>query len=128
MRGHLVTQSDILLAPAARAEFIVTGPSVKVKSATFLTLNVDTGPDGDNDPTRPLPSMVAKASPPTLPIIPSPSRPVYHELFETLANAPVTAKRITLLFGSAFGSDKSGEPHQFFHHRRRRDPDPLRPE
>jgi FtsP/CotA-like multicopper oxidase with cupredoxin domain len=93
MRGHLVTQTDIFLAPAARAEFIVTGPSSKVKNATFLTLNVDTGPDGDNDPVRPLASVVAKASPPTLPLVPSPSRPVYHQLFEALASAPVTARR-----------------------------------
>jgi FtsP/CotA-like multicopper oxidase with cupredoxin domain len=114
MRGHLVTQSDILLAPAARAEFIVTGPSAKVKSATLLTLNVDTGPDGDNDPTRPLASVVAKASPPTLPIIPSPSRPVYHELFETLANAPVTAKR-TLYFSEVLSDPTNpASPTNFF--------------
>ena len=35
-QGKLVTQSDILLAPAARAEFIVTGPTTKVKAAIFL--------------------------------------------------------------------------------------------
>jgi FtsP/CotA-like multicopper oxidase with cupredoxin domain len=66
MRGQLVTQTDILLAPAARAEFIVTGPSAKVKSAQFLTLKVDTGPDGDTDPTRALASIVTTASPPPL--------------------------------------------------------------
>ena len=114
MRGHLVTQSDILLAPAARAEFIVTGPSVKVKSATFLTLNVDTGPDGDNDPTRPLASIVTTASPPSLPVIASPSKPASHELFEGLAKARVTANR-TLYFSEVI-SDPSNpaSPTNFF--------------
>jgi FtsP/CotA-like multicopper oxidase with cupredoxin domain len=98
MQGHLITQTHILLAPAARAEFIVTGPpSPKVRNATFITVSVDTGPDGDNDPTRPLASIATTASPPPLPVIPSPSLPANHELFEGLANATVTAKR-TLYF------------------------------
>ena len=64
MQGQTVQQTDILLAPAARTEFIVTGPSTEVKSAQFLTLNVDTGPDGDADPTRSLASIVTTGSPP----------------------------------------------------------------
>jgi FtsP/CotA-like multicopper oxidase with cupredoxin domain len=114
MRGQLVTQADILLAPAARAEFIVTGPSAKVKSATFVTLNVDTGPDGDNDPTRPLARIVTKPSSPKLPVVPSPSRPVYHELFEALATAPVTAKR-TLYFSEVLSDPTNpASPTNFF--------------
>jgi FtsP/CotA-like multicopper oxidase with cupredoxin domain len=114
MRGRLLTQTDILLAPAARAEFIVTGPSAKVKNATFLTLNVDTGPDGDNDPTRPLATVVAKASLPPTSVVPSPSRPVYHELFETLASAPVTAKR-TLYFSEVLSDPTNpASPTDFF--------------
>ena len=114
MQGQIVTQTDILLAPAARAEFIVTGPSTKVKNATFMTLNVDTGPDGDNDPTRPLASIVTTASSPPLPVIPSPSKPAYHELFEGLTKAPVTAKR-TLYFSEVL-SDPSNpaSPTNFF--------------
>jgi FtsP/CotA-like multicopper oxidase with cupredoxin domain len=114
MRGLLVTQTDILLAPAARAEFIVTGPSAKVKSAQFVTVNVDTGPDGDTDPTRTLASIVTTASPPPLPVISSPSKPAYHELFEGLVRAPVTAKR-TLYFSEVL-SDPSNpaSPTNFF--------------
>jgi FtsP/CotA-like multicopper oxidase with cupredoxin domain len=99
MQGQLITQTDILLAPAARAEFIVTGPSTEVKSAQFLTLNVDTGPDGDADPTRSLASIVTTGSPLALPVIATPSKPANHELFEGLANATVTAQR-TLYFDS----------------------------
>jgi FtsP/CotA-like multicopper oxidase with cupredoxin domain len=114
MQGQTFTQTDILLAPAARAEFIVTGPSTAVKNARFMTLNVDTGPDGDNDPTRPLATVVAAASAPPLPVIPSPSSPAYHQLFEGLANAPVTAKR-TLYFSEVL-SDPSNpaSPTNFF--------------
>jgi FtsP/CotA-like multicopper oxidase with cupredoxin domain len=67
-RGTSFTEKDILLAPAARAEFIVTGPSTNVRNATLLTLNVDTGPDGDNDPTRPIATIEASASAPEPPV------------------------------------------------------------
>ncbi len=53
-QGSSYTQTDILIPPAGRAEFIVTGPSLSVKNATLKTLSVDTGPGGDNDPERPL--------------------------------------------------------------------------
>ncbi len=67
--GHAVVTKDILLPPAGRAEFIVTGPSLKVKSAVLSTLNIDTGPDGDNDPTRPIVTIKASASAPEPPLV-----------------------------------------------------------
>ena len=114
MQGRLITRTHILLAPAARAEFIVTGPSSNVRRATFMTRNVDTGPDGDNDPTRRLANIVTTASPLPLPVISSPSRPANHELFEGLANATVTARR-TLYFSEVL-SDPSNpaSPTNFF--------------
>ena len=42
----------ILLPPAGRAEFIIKGPKASVKDAKFLTLNYDTGKQGDRDPQR----------------------------------------------------------------------------
>lgn len=53
-RGKSMVERQILLAPGARAEFVVTGPSFSVKNARLMTLTVDTGPDGGNHPTRPL--------------------------------------------------------------------------
>jgi len=54
-RGH------ILLPPAGRAEFIVKGPAEGVR-ASLVTRSVDTGPAGENDPTRPLAAIVTKAN------------------------------------------------------------------
>ncbi|MBN3945222.1 MAG: multicopper oxidase domain-containing protein [Nostoc sp. NMS7] len=42
----------ILLPPAGRAEFMIKSPKASVKDAKFLTLNYDTGTQGDNDPQR----------------------------------------------------------------------------
>ncbi len=44
--------NHIQLPPGGRAEFIITGPGASVKDAKFLTLNYDTGSQGDNDPQR----------------------------------------------------------------------------
>ena len=59
--ANLISKNDILLPPGARAEFIVTGPSASVRNAILQTLNIPTGPDGDNDPMRPL--FAIKVSP-----------------------------------------------------------------
>jgi FtsP/CotA-like multicopper oxidase with cupredoxin domain len=61
-RGKSVLLSHILIPPAGRAEFIITSPSTHVHSAVLETLNIDTGPDGDNDPSRPLTAVEASSS------------------------------------------------------------------
>jgi FtsP/CotA-like multicopper oxidase with cupredoxin domain len=53
-------QAHALVPPGGRVEFIVTGPPVGV-GATLVTRNVDTGPAGENDPTRPLIAISARA-------------------------------------------------------------------
>ena len=94
-QGKLVPKTDIRIPPAGRAEFIVTGPSASVKKATLFTLGIDTGPDGDNDPQRPLISIVTdrNAPEPTLsegPVsgAPGPQR------FAGLATAAPTRSRL----------------------------------
>ena len=93
-RGKIVKQTDILIPPAGRAEFIVTGPSAEVKNATLLTLNVDTGPVGDNDPERPLATIKPTKTLTRLPVImPIPSGAPNPQQFEGLRDAAVTRHR-----------------------------------
>ncbi len=108
---------DIFLPPAGRAEFIVTGPSEAVGTATLETLNIATGPAGDNDPARTLavlkPENGAGGSLPRLPAVsatPGPQR------FEGLDRAQVTARR-KLYFSetpTATGVTQGGEQTNFF--------------
>ncbi len=44
--------NHILLPPAGRAEFIIKSPGAGVKDAKLLTLNYETGTQGDHDPPR----------------------------------------------------------------------------
>jgi FtsP/CotA-like multicopper oxidase with cupredoxin domain len=112
--GTIVSKTDILIPPAGRAEFIVTGPKKGVQSAILLTQNIDTGPDGDDDPTRPIASIqtqftAASSSSPkalavasaaldkviaTLPAIPSQIATPNPQRFEGLAAAKPTGTRV----------------------------------
>jgi FtsP/CotA-like multicopper oxidase with cupredoxin domain len=93
-RGRSIAETDILLAPAARAEFIVTGPSASVQNATLMTLNIDTGPDGDNDPARPIAAIMASDNAPEPPSsVPDPSGPPHRQRFAGLARQRPTAER-----------------------------------
>jgi FtsP/CotA-like multicopper oxidase with cupredoxin domain len=56
-------KSHILLPPAGRAEFIVKAPPQNVR-ASMVTRTVNTGPAGENDPTRPLATIVSSADAP----------------------------------------------------------------
>jgi FtsP/CotA-like multicopper oxidase with cupredoxin domain len=98
--GTLETQTDILLPPAGRAEFIVAGPKFRVRDAMLVTRAVNTGPAGDHDPARPL--AVIR----TVPGFAASPRSILHtgpanrQRFEGLANAKVTARR-TLYFSES---------------------------
>jgi FtsP/CotA-like multicopper oxidase with cupredoxin domain len=61
----VVWRSHLLIPPAGRAEFIVKGPAIGTQ-ASFVTRTVDTGPAGENDPTRPLAVFVAASDAPEL--------------------------------------------------------------
>jgi FtsP/CotA-like multicopper oxidase with cupredoxin domain len=56
--GQLINSTDYRLATAGRVEFLVTAPAPTVKVAQFITNNVNTGPQGDCDPTRPIANIV----------------------------------------------------------------------
>jgi FtsP/CotA-like multicopper oxidase with cupredoxin domain len=94
--GTTITETDILLAPASRAEFIVTGPGATVKDATLMTLAVNTGPDGAYDPKRPLATIQTSANASkrqsTMPRV---SGPPPAERFAGLANtSPTTLRKL----------------------------------
>ncbi|HTW87112.1 MAG TPA: multicopper oxidase domain-containing protein [Candidatus Binataceae bacterium] len=127
-QGMVVTKTDILLAPAARAEFIVTGPTKTVQNATLMTLNVDTGPDGDDDPTRPLATIqvvpvgrfaaadatVGSANTNSLPTTPPVSATPPVSRFDGLADAKVTHTR-SLYFSEVLSDPNNpNSPTNFF--------------
>lgn len=66
-KAHYILTDRILLPPASRAEFVVTMPAPGV-DARFVTLNYDTGPDGDEDPTRPIAVIQTSNDAPALPV------------------------------------------------------------
>ena len=107
IRGQAVTMSHILLPPAARAEFIVTGPAATVAVATLKTLAVDTGPNGDYDPARPVAKIQVSAAGSAGRVIPPVSAPPTPARFANLMDVTPTAKR-TIYF-----SEVSLDPHDF---------------
>ena len=113
--GRTLTKTDILLPPAARAEFIVTTPSQSVRNASFRTLNIATGQDGDNDPARPLATIRTSenASNPPL-VVPAVSGRPSSRRFAELKSALTTANR-TLYFSEVL-SDPSdpNSPTNFY--------------
>ena len=126
--GHAVVGKHILLPPASRAEFIINGPSARVKSAVLSTLNIDTGPDGDNDPARPLAAIKVsnEAAEPSLRIANTSSLPP-PERFERLSEAMPTVKRRLYFLRGAERSQRPQQPDQLLHHGRWRDADTFRP-
>ena len=100
-KGTSISENQILIPPAGRAEFIVTGPSLSVQSAQLRTLAVDTGPAGDNDPTRPLATIQASASALEPPLVPAVSGPPPPARFANLANTTPTTQR-SLYFSEVF--------------------------
>ena len=74
----VVWQNHLGVPPGGRVEFVVTGPAAGV-AATLITRAVNTGPGGENDPTRPIAKIMASADAPaprsTLAEAASPSLP-----------------------------------------------------
>jgi len=95
-RGKSVKRRHLLIPPAGRAEFIVTGPSTDVLDARLLTEAVTTGPIGDVDPTRTLLSIQTSATGAAasdITTLPAASGPPPVERFAGLAQAKPTATR-----------------------------------
>ena len=114
MHGKLLTQTDVLIPPAGRAEFIVTGPSASVHNAVLQTLNIDTGPAGDNDPARTVAILQKSTSGPSLPTTEGVTGTPVSARFAGLSAAAPAAAR-TLYFSEVISdpSDPSS-PTNFF--------------
>ena len=94
-RGKSLYRKDVVLAPAARAEFIVTAPAASVHSAKLVTLNVNTGPDGDSDPQRPLMTIATNTTVTGLNTLPEVPGPANRQRFAGLAAAkPVVQRKL----------------------------------
>ena len=118
-QGQIVNATDILLPTAGRAEFIVTAPPASVKTASFLTLNINTGPDGDDDPQRTLATIqvsqgAGDATARNDKRVPAAIGPTWPRRFANLASAKVDADR-TLYFSEVL-SDPSNplSPTNFY--------------
>jgi FtsP/CotA-like multicopper oxidase with cupredoxin domain len=61
--NRVIWESHVLLPPAGRVEMIVKGPPEGTQ-ASFVTRTVDTGPAGENDPTRPIATIMAESGAP----------------------------------------------------------------
>jgi FtsP/CotA-like multicopper oxidase with cupredoxin domain len=109
-QGKLIPVTDLRLPPAARMEFLLTGPSASVKSAQFSTQAIDTGPAGDNDTLRTLATIVGGAAADGVDNVPAVSGPPWQPRFGDLETAPVTKHR-RLYFSEV--APATG-PQQFF--------------
>src|SRR6185312_5047565 len=93
-QGTIVTETDVMLVPSGRVEFIVAAPPDTVKKAQLVTLNIDGGPASDVNPFRPFANMVLSQAPVNLPKMPAPNPAAQRKIrFNDLANAQVTAHR-----------------------------------
>jgi FtsP/CotA-like multicopper oxidase with cupredoxin domain len=94
-QGTLITQTDVYIPPAGRAEFIVTGPSASVKHAVFMTNHIDTGPAGDIDTRRPLATIQLTKDMKNIPkpILAVPGH-IAGDRFANLDDSMVTAHRL----------------------------------
>ncbi|HEY3778695.1 MAG TPA: multicopper oxidase family protein [Rhizomicrobium sp.] len=116
-QGTIITQNDILIPPAGRAEFIVTGPSSSVREAYLMTRHIDTGPAGDVDTRRPLARIELTNDLKEVPkaILPIAGN-VKGDRFDNLDDSMVTAHR-SFYFDEHFAANKSapGGANMFFY-------------
>jgi FtsP/CotA-like multicopper oxidase with cupredoxin domain len=61
-QGKIVQATHLLIPTAGRVEFIASAPPATVQNASLVTMTIDTGPLGDNDPQRTLATIQAVAT------------------------------------------------------------------
>jgi FtsP/CotA-like multicopper oxidase with cupredoxin domain len=119
--GTPIAATHFLLPTASRVEVIVSAPPSSVHLAQLMTLAVDTGPVGDNDPQRPLATIQTV---PNLPIEADAVVPRFTAVkrnarrFAGLAAAPIAVRR-TVFFDEDDATDSffmvvDGKPEHLF--------------
>jgi FtsP/CotA-like multicopper oxidase with cupredoxin domain len=116
--GKIISKTNIFLPTASRAEFVVKPPNPNVKKAELVTLNINTGPVGDDDPTRPLATIQTATTSPSQSVqapasIPNVSGPPNPQRFEGLAQAKPTTER-TLYFSENQQPSGPNQEQTFF--------------
>jgi FtsP/CotA-like multicopper oxidase with cupredoxin domain len=111
-QGTLLTQTDIVLPPSARAEFIVAAPADTVQKAQLITLGIDGGPAADNNIGRPFADIQTTSAPAKLQVL-APTGPARKIRFDDLVNAKITAHRD--LYFSEYFSQQSQRGHTPIH-------------
>jgi FtsP/CotA-like multicopper oxidase with cupredoxin domain len=64
--NRILWQGHMLVAPGGRISFVYRTPPAGTQ-ATLITAAVDTGPSGENDPTRPLATIISRTDAPEPP-------------------------------------------------------------
>jgi FtsP/CotA-like multicopper oxidase with cupredoxin domain len=116
--GSLIPVRHFVLPPAARVEFIVSAPPSSVHLAQLITLGINTGSLGDNDPQRPLATiqLVSGSSSTGKDDVVQAftSLDTSHRRFGGLGTAPIAARR-TVFFDENCPPNSTGcTPNQFF--------------
>ncbi|MEI9930204.1 MAG: hypothetical protein WDM89_06560 [Rhizomicrobium sp.] len=125
-QGTVITKTDIMLVPSARAEFVVAAPASTVKVAQFITLNINGGPASDVNPKRPFANIVTSAAPVNLPKL-NASGTARKMRFDDLASAKITAHRDLYLseYFQSFGHET--RRCSLLHYGRRTEGNPFQP-
>jgi FtsP/CotA-like multicopper oxidase with cupredoxin domain len=98
-----VVKRHLLVPPAGRVEFIVKAPRTGVR-ASLVTRTVDSGPAGENDPTRPLATIVTAVDAPE-PQSTLPTSPAQTSLSTAVPLRDVTPVRTRKLYFSEVPQD-----------------------
>jgi len=117
--GGSYQATSVLMPPGSRAEVVVTTPAIG-QTAQLVTSYVNTGPDGDYDPTRPIANIVASTTAPTLPILQAVSKSgnaaakVVTRRFSALADATPVAQRTLYFSEQLLDPTDPNSPTTFF--------------
>jgi FtsP/CotA-like multicopper oxidase with cupredoxin domain len=93
--GQLIPVTRFRLPVASRVEFLVTAPPPGVKVAQLVTNNINTGPQGDCDPSRPIFNISLAANAASIDdTVGAFTGRMTQQRFGGLANTPISTTRV----------------------------------